>query len=56
MIVLDPADCAVENALLVLARKVEEELPGLGEHKLGLVHNLCNVFYIVQSVIELWFQ
>lgn len=51
MIVLDPADHAFEEALLTLANKLEEELPGLDESKLGLSNILTKVFYIIESVI-----
>lgn len=36
VIVFDPADQAFVEALLALATNVEEELPGLEEHRLGL--------------------
>ncbi|KAL8806857.1 MAG: hypothetical protein Q9200_004894 [Gallowayella weberi] len=38
---------AFEEAILALASKVEEELPGLEEHKLGLCSILTKVFYII---------
>lgn len=47
---MDPADRAIEEALLMLASKVEEELPGLDENKLGLASMLTTVFYIIKSV------
>lgn len=45
---MDPADRAIEEALLILASKVEEELPGLDENKLGLASILTKVFYVVK--------
>lgn len=50
MIVLDPVDRAFEEAIIALASKVEEELPGLEENKLGLCSILTKVFYIIRSV------
>lgn len=50
MIVFDPADQAFVDALLTLAANVEEELPGLQEHRLGLCDILTKVFYIIRSV------
>ena len=50
MIVLDPVDQAFVDALLSLAANVEEELPGLPDHKLGLCDILTKVFYIIRSV------
>lgn len=47
VIVFDPADQAFVEALLALAANVEEELPGLEEHKLGLCDILTKVFYII---------
>ena len=50
VIVFDPADQAFVDALLTLAANVEEELPGLQEHRLGLCDILTKVFYIIRSV------
>ena len=47
---MDPADRAIEEALLILASKVDEELPGLDENKLGLASMLTKVFYVIKSV------
>lgn len=52
VIVFDPADQAFVEALLALAANVEEELPGLEEHKLGLCDILTKVFYIIRSVMS----
>lgn len=53
VIVFDPADQAFVEALLALAANVEEELPGLEEHKLGLCDILTKVFYIIRSVMSM---
>ena len=50
VIVFDPADQAFVDALLALAAKVEEDLPGLQEHKVGLCDTLTKVFYIIGLV------
>ncbi|KAM0802622.1 hypothetical protein BDR22DRAFT_971259 [Usnea florida] len=50
VIVFDPADQAFVDALLALAVKVEEDLPGLQEHKIGLCDTLTKVFYIIGLV------